>query len=45
MSILVSHLGKSSPTLEKVEQEIIPAFKEFIILLHQGFLDTKIFWA
>lgn len=35
---LVSYVGKFSPVLEKVEQEIMPAFEDYTILLEQLFL-------
>ena len=42
---LVRNLGKSSPVPEKVEQEIKPAFEDYITLLKQYFIDIRMFWA
>lgn len=43
-NVWLSYLGKFSPDLEKVEREIIPAFRDYIVLLEQGFLDARMFW-
>ena len=40
---LVRYLEKSSPAPEKVEQEIKPAFEDYIILLKQYFIDIRMF--